>query len=205
MVNTIHTVRNAHIDLESQQCWFAVHVKTRHEKATAATLAGKGYEVFLPLYKASRNWAGRRGLVDLPLFQNYIFCRFEFNDRLPILKTPGVMHIVTYGSSPAPVDPHELEYLRKIVTSSLAAEPCTWFERGQKVKLVCGPLKQVEGIVVDVNNRSMLIVSITLLQRSVAVEIDPLWLHPSPSGSYGMVQSQVASNPAFASPQLSSK
>src|SRR5438309_1885473 len=84
--------------------WFAIHIRGRYEKSTAAILHDKGYEWFLPLYKCRRRWSDRSKELELPLFPGYLFCRFDLNDRLPILTTPGVLQIVGIGKTPIPVD-----------------------------------------------------------------------------------------------------
>lgn len=144
----------------------------RHESGVADHLQNKGYEWFLPLYKARRRWSDRIKEVDAPLFPGYLFCRFNPHNRLPILKTPGVTQIVGYNHVPVPVDEQEIEAIRRLVVSGLPNAPCAYLEIGSKVRIEVGALRGLEGILTEVKGKRRLILSITLLQRSVAVEID---------------------------------
>jgi transcription antitermination factor NusG len=152
--------------------WFALQVRMRHETAVADHLQGKGYEWFLPLYKARRRWSDRVKEVDSPLFPGYLFCRFNPHDRLPILKTPGVTQIVGYNHVPVPVDEQEIEAIRRLVASGVPNFPCAYLEVGTKVRIEAGALRGLEGILMDLKGKRRLVLSITILQRSVAVEID---------------------------------
>ena len=152
--------------------WFALDIRARHEKFVAAALFGKGFDVFLPQYRCKRRWSDRVKEVDAPLFPGYLFCRFNPNDRLPILKTPGVTQIVGYNHVPVPVDEHEITAVRRLVDSGVPNFPCAYLEVGSKVRIDAGALRGLEGILMDVKGKRRLVLSITLLQRSVAVEID---------------------------------
>jgi transcription antitermination factor NusG len=152
--------------------WFALQVRMRHEAGVADHLKGKGYEWFLPLYKARRRWSDRVKEVDAPLFPGYLFCRFNPYNRLPILKTPGVTQIVGYNHVPVPVDEEEIEAIRRLVASGVPNFPCAYLEVGSKVRIEAGALRGLEGILTELKGKRRLVLSITLLQRSVAVEID---------------------------------
>lgn len=152
--------------------WFALQVRMRHEVAVSDHLQGKGYEWFLPLYKSRRRWSDRIKEIDAPLFPGYLFCRLNPLDRLPILKTPGVTQIVGYNHVPVPVDEQEIAAIRTLVASRVPNYPCAYLEVGSKVRIDTGALRGLEGILTDVKGKQRLVLSITLLQRSVAVEID---------------------------------
>jgi len=158
--------------------WFALLVKSQHEKSVACALEGKGYEQFLPLYNVNRNWSDRLKQLTCPLFPGYVFCRFDVNCRLPILVTPGVLSVVGAGKVPLPVNDSEIEAIRSIVKSGLQAEPWPFLRVGQRVRIERGSLEGVEGILLAVKKPYRLIVSVTLLQRSVAVELDQDWATP---------------------------
>jgi len=144
----------------------------RHEMSVAEHLQGKSYEWFLPLYKARRRWSDRVKEVSSPLFPGYLFCRFNPHDRLPILKTPGVTQIVGYNHVPVPVDEHEIEAIRRLIASGLPNFPCAFLQVGSKVRIETGALRGLEGMLTELKGKRRLVLSITLLQRSVAVEID---------------------------------
>lgn len=159
--------------------WYAIHVRSRLVSVACATLCGKGYEVFLPVYRSRRKWSDRIKERELPLFPGYLFCRFDVNDRLvPIVTTPGVIGIVSAGKTPIPVDEEEIEAIRAILRSGLAAKPWPFLRIGSKVYLEAGPLAGLEGIVTSVGKVYRLVVSVSMLQRSVAVEIDREWARP---------------------------
>ena len=156
----------------AQYPWFALQVRTRHESGVADYLRGKGYEYFLPTYKARRRWSDRIKEISSPLFPGYLFCRFNPQARLPILKTPGVTQIVGYNHVPSPVDDQEIEAIRTLVGSGLPNYPYPFLEVGNRVRIQSGALRGLEGILLEVKGKRKLVLSIALLRRSVAVEID---------------------------------
>lgn len=152
--------------------WYALQVRVRREMNVADYLEGKGYEWFLPQYKCRRRWSDRIKEVETPLFPGYLFCRFNAEDRLPILTTPGVIQIVGYNRVPVPVDEHEIHGIRTLVASGLPSQPWSFFTIGEKVRIESGPLAGLEGILTDFKGNHRLVLAVTLLQRAVAVEID---------------------------------
>jgi len=162
----------------AQDLWYAVNVRTRSESMVAANLRYKGYEPFVPTYRTSKRWSDRVKVVDMPLFPGYLFCRFDVRKRLPILITPGVNHIVGIGKAPEPITDIEVEAIRTVVQSGLVYEPYPYLTVGQKVRVECGALYGLTGLVTEVKNRSRLVISVNLLMRSVAVEIDRTWVEP---------------------------
>jgi transcription antitermination factor NusG len=158
--------------------WYALQVRPRFEKVIASMLLYKGYEGFLPLYRKRSRWSDRIKEIQFPLFPGYLFCRFDINKRLPILVTPGVMHVVGIGKTPHPVDEAEIAALQAVVISGLQAEPRSYLTAGQKVRIEIGPLAGVEGILVAIKGAKRLVLSVNLLQRSVSVEIDESWVVP---------------------------
>jgi transcription antitermination factor NusG len=158
--------------------WYALQIQSKLAGLASATLCGKGYETFLPLYRSSHRWSDRVKQLDLPLFPGYLFCRFDVGRRLPILTTPGVISVVGAGKTPISVDEEEIEAVRAILRSGLAAQPWPFLGVGSKVYIEHGPLTGVEGIVTNTDKVYRLVVSVSLLQRSVAVEIDREWARP---------------------------
>jgi transcription antitermination factor NusG len=161
--------------------WYALQIQSRLSNIASATLRGKGYEEFLPLYRSCRQWSDRVKQMELPLFPGYLFCRFDPNIRLaPVLTTPGVVSILGAGKTPIPVAEKEIEAVRRIVASGLRAEPWAAMGIGSRIEIARGPLAGLEGVVTGEGKSKSwrLVVSITLLQRSVAVEIDRGWARP---------------------------
>ena len=167
--------------LDPRKCelpWFALQVRARHEMGVASFLEAKGYEQFVPLYKNRRRWSDRIKVVEAPLFPGYLFCRFDPLYRLPILKTPGVMQIVGYNRIPTPIDETEIQAIQTLVGSGLPTHPWPFLTVGERVRIESGSLCGLEGIVVKLKQNHRLVVSVTLLRRSVAVEIDSALVEP---------------------------
>ena len=162
----------------SSQSWFALRVKSRCEKAVAAMAHSKGFEEFLPVYRCRRTWSDRLKSVELPLFPGYVFCRLDPLHRLPLLTTPGVLHLVGIGRTPIPIDEGEIASIRIAVQSGLSIEPWTFLECGQRVRLEKGPLAGLEGIFTGDSNEERVVVSVSLLKRSMAVTIKRKWVTP---------------------------
>ncbi len=158
--------------------WFALRVKSRCEKVVATIARNKGFEEFLPLYESRRRWSDRLKAIELPLFPGYIFCRLDPEHRLPLLTIPGVLHFVGFGKIPAPIEDTEVAAIQTAVRSGLSTEPWPFLEVGQRVRLEDGPLAGLEGILVGTSTRERIVVSVTLLKRSVAVAIEPHWANP---------------------------
>jgi len=162
--------------------WFALRVKARSEKTVAAIAREKGYEEFLPVYQCHRRWSDRVKLVELPLFPGYVLCRLEAENRLPLLKIPDVLHFVSIGRNPIPVEDTDIEAIQTALRSGLSAQPCPYLEVGQRVRLEQGPLAGLEGILAGVKDQKRIVVSVTLLRKSFAVEIDRQWVRAAQSG-----------------------
>ena len=156
--------------------WFAVRVKSNYEKPVSAMLRGKGFEEFLPTYRAKRQWSDRIKVLDLPLFPGYLFCRIDLSRRLPLLTTPGFLYLVGKGMTPEPVDEAEVTAIQTVVSSGLPAMPWPAVVVGQKVRLARGPLRGIEGVVAKIADENRIYVNATLLQRSISVQVDSDWV-----------------------------
>jgi transcription antitermination factor NusG len=163
---------------EVRERWFALRVQSRCEKVVAAIARNKGFEEFLPLQQGCRRWSDRLKAIDLPLFPGYLFCRLDPQRRLPLLTIPGVLHFVGIGKIPSPIEDGEIAAIQTAVGSGILTEPWPFLEAGQRVRLEDGPLTGLEGILVETRNRQRVVVSVTLLKRSVAVAIERHWATP---------------------------
>jgi transcription antitermination factor NusG len=177
--------------ISSQLPWFALQVRSQREGSVADHLDGKGYELFLPLYKCRKRWSDRVKEVEAPLFPGYLFCRFDPYDRLPVLKTPWVLQIVGFNNAPAPVDEEEISAVRTLVSSGVPTQPWPFVEIGDRVRIEGGPFHGVVGILSQFKDHRRLVVSITLLQRSVAVEIDSAMVTPQRAMRHNCINSLV--------------
>jgi transcription antitermination factor NusG len=158
--------------------WYAVRVRSKCEFLANQILENKGFETFLPTYTSKRIWSDRVKHLSLPLYPGYVFCRFEFEHRLPVLQSHGVVDVVNDGRRGLSIPEHELSAVRRIVESDLKVAPWPFLQVGQHVEVHRGPLQGVEGILLAQKKNYRLVVSITLLQRSVNVEIEGDWVRP---------------------------
>ena len=152
--------------------WFALSVTVRHEKVVSQLLRNKGFEVFLPLYTRRHRYERRVRAFELPLLPGYVFCRTDLSTRAPIVTTPGVLRIVGAGKTPIPVDRDEIRYLQKAAEAGAAMAPHAFWQSGQRGRIVRGPLTGIEGTVIEAKHCMRLVLSVSLLQRSVLLEID---------------------------------
>jgi transcription antitermination factor NusG len=156
--------------------WYAIRVRPNYEKPVAAALRGKGLQEFLPLIRSKRQWSDRVKIMDLPLFPGYLFCRLNLEARLPLLTTPGFLYLVGVGKNPEPVDETEIAGIQAVLRSGLTVTPWPNLVVGQKVRLKHGPLRGLDGVLTRIANRHRIYVSVTLLKRSISVEVDPEWV-----------------------------
>jgi len=152
--------------------WFAIHTRHQHEKVAAHTLACKGFEVFLPLYTTGRQWSDRTKEVSLPLFPNYLFLRGGMDRRLSILTTPGVHNLVAFAGVPAIIPDAEIDGVRQAIATRTRVNPHPFLKNGDWVRVKCGPLEGIEGILVRAQSHYRLVLSVELLAKSVAVEVE---------------------------------
>jgi transcription antitermination factor NusG len=163
--------------------WYALRVRPNYEKPVAAALRGKGFQEFLPLIRSKRQWSDRVKIMDLPLFPGYLFCRLNLDERLPLLTTPGFLYLVGVGKNPEPVDDAEIAGIQSVLRSGLTVTPWPNLVVGQKVRLMHGPLRGLDGVLTRIANRHRIYVSVTLLKRSISVEVDPEWVQPMSTDS----------------------
>lgn len=162
----------ANEELHAQMAWFAIYTQHQHEKTVANLLSNKNFEVFLPLYAARHKWTDRTKQLLLPLFPSYVFVRTCLRERVEILRTPGVYQFVGFGGVPHPIPEDEIQVVQRAIEHSLAIEPHAYLHCGDRVRVKSGPLVSSEGILVRIKNQFRLVLSIELLNRSVAVEVE---------------------------------
>ena len=151
--------------------WYALYVRSRHEKTVESSLRGKGYSAFSPFYRTKHKRVDRITEIEVALFPGYVFCQFDSKKRLPIVVTPGVVGVVGRGNRPEPVEDTEIASIRTVALAGRPVQPWPFLRLGQRVRLQSGPLTGVEGIFLRVKDECHLILSITLLQRAISVVI----------------------------------
>lgn len=156
--------------------WYAIRTRSNHENTAATALEAKGYEVYLPTLRTRRRWSDRVVESDKPLFPGYVFSRFDRLQRLPVMTTPGVVSIIAFGSEPIPVPEREIHAIQTIARSGLPTEACSHLAEGQVIRIAYGSLQGLSGILMKSKSKWRLVVSVTLLHRSIAVEIDRDWI-----------------------------
>jgi transcription antitermination factor NusG len=159
-------------DVCALSAWHVLYTRHQHEKVVARALSDKGFEVFLPLYSATRRWKDRYKELLLPLFPCYAFLNGKLERRLDIVTTPGVHMLVTSAGLPAVVPEEEIQAVRRLVETGQRVEPHPFLNAGNRVRVKCGPIRGVEGILVRQKNLFRLVVSVEILGRSAAVEVD---------------------------------
>lgn len=132
----------------------------------------------MPTYHDSRRWSDRVQILKRPLFAGYVFCRFPPDLKVPILRTPGVRSIVSFGREMLPVPDEDIERVRRMLNSGAAIEPWPFLKAGQRVRVQSGPLSGLEGILVELRNSFRVVVGMELLQRSVAVQLNRAQICP---------------------------
>ena len=153
-------------------------MRPNFEQTVLRALMGKGYEAFLPTYQELRQRTDRVKAIAVPLFPGYIFCRADLRQRLPILTIPAVRDIVGLAGVPTTIDEEEIEKVRLLVSSRLPLTRCGFLKCGQKVVVERGPLAGLEGILSEIKGKHRVVVSISMLQRSVAAEVMDDWIRP---------------------------
>jgi transcription antitermination factor NusG len=165
-------LNNGEVASVAQPRWYAVYTCANHETRVADQFAGRGVEHFLPQYESVRRWKDRRVRLRLPLFPGYLFVHMVAQERLRVLQVPGVVRLVGFNGSPAPMPEEDLEKVREFLGQGLRAEPHPYLQAGRRARVVRGPLSGMEGIILRRKNRSRLVLSFDLIQRSMAIEID---------------------------------
>jgi transcription antitermination factor NusG len=171
--------------------WFAIQVRPNAECAALAGLRSKGYETYLPTYYCARQWSDRVKKLRLPLFTGYVFCKFSSAATAPIVTTLGVVRVLGVGGTPIPVDDSEIASLQTIeAATGVRSYPWPQLEVGDQVCIGVGPLRGLVGVLQLVKGESTLIVSVSLLHRAVAVEMQADWIAPLESRAFYRTKSE---------------
>jgi transcription antitermination factor NusG len=162
----------------TQTPWYAAYTFAKHEKRVVQQLDERRIQSFLPTYRSVRRWKDRKKVLELPLFPSYVFVQMSAHSRLQILSLPGVLGLVCFQGKPAPVDSVEIENLLQGLTDRTMVQPHPYLKAGRRVRIRSGSLAGVEGVLVRKRDCTRVVLSISLLQRSVSVDIDEADVEP---------------------------
>jgi transcription antitermination factor NusG len=160
--------------------WYAAHTSANRERRVAEQLQLRQIDHFLPLYSSVRRWKDRQVELDLPLFAGYVFVRLALRDRLQVLEVPGVARLVGFSGRPAALPDEEIAALRRSVGCGMRAAPHPFLTVGRRVRILAGPLAGQEGILLRGKGNWRVVLSVQLIQRSIAVEVDTASLETVP-------------------------
>jgi transcription antitermination factor NusG len=159
-------------NLEQAAHWYAIYTCSRHEKVVANQLGQRQIETFLPLYRSWHRWKDRRKQVELALFPSYVFVRIARHQQLRVLQVPGVVTLVSFHGKPESLPEREIDALRSGLEGGLHVEPHPYLQVGQKVRVLRGPMAGTEGILSRKKEKFRVVISIDVLMRSIAIEVD---------------------------------
>ena len=165
-------------DMLEQSCWYALHTRSRHEKVVRDQLDAKGITNLLPLWHKRSVWKDRIKMVEVPLFSGYIFGHFPLKHKLEVLQTVGIVRIVGLNGYPLPVPNEQIEAVQTMIVQHLHYDPHPFLQEGMRVRVKRGILRGAEGILVAKKQHYRLVISVDLIQKSVAVDIDSADVEP---------------------------
>jgi len=157
---------------QTEPHWYAAYTSANHEKRVAEQFGIRSVEYYLPVYSSVRRWKDRRVTLQLPLFPSYVFVRLALCDRLRILRIPGVVRLVGFDGAPTALPDSEIECLRSGLEGGNRVEPHPYLRVGRRVQVKSGPMEGMQGILLKRKSKFRVVLSIELIQRSIAVEID---------------------------------
>ena len=152
--------------------WYAAYTNANHEKRVSEQLGVRNVEHFLPLYASLRRWKDRRVMLELPLFPGYVFVRTALQNQMQVLQVPGVARLVGFDGAPAALPEDEIETLRTSLGNKVRAGPHPYLTTGRRVRVQAGPLAGLTGILLRRKSGTRLVITVDLIQRSVAVEVN---------------------------------
>jgi transcription antitermination factor NusG len=151
--------------------WYAIYTRHQHEKMVAQILTSKGFNTFLPLYATTHKWKDRTKTLSLPLFPCYVFLKGDIDRRLQIVTTPGISGLVSSGGQPAAIPNAEIEAIQRVIESGTQVEAHPFLKCGNRVRVKCGPLAGIEGILVRKKSVSRLVLTVEILGTAAAIEV----------------------------------
>ena len=171
---------DTNIQLQSLE-WYAVHTRSRHEQTVYDRLMCKSIHTFLPKIEVWSKRKDREKRIQVPMFRGYVFIKANLENRLwlSVLQTPGVARIISSNGKPVPIPEKQIASVQTVLEKDTVVSPYPYLNEGQRVRIVAGPLKGIEGILLRFkSNKQRLILSVDLLQQSICVEMDTIEVEP---------------------------
>lgn len=173
MIEMAANSESVEVPTPNVQCsWYALYTCARHERRVAEQIERRRFSCYLPLYRSVRRWKDRRKELELALFPGYVFVHMPLSSKVQVLEVPGAVRLVSFNGQPAVLPAEEIETLRNRLSGEARVEPHPYLRVGRKVRVLSGPFRGLEGILVRRKDRSRLVFSIDLIQRSLAIEVD---------------------------------
>jgi transcription antitermination factor NusG len=179
-------------NVQTDALWYAGYTAARHEKRVAEHFAQRGVEHFLPLYETIHRWNNGRHRVQLPLFPGYIFVRIALQERLRVLEVPGFVRLVGFNSLPVPLPEADINRMKEALNKGVLAEPYPYLTVGTRVEIRNGPLQGMTGILLRRQNKCRVVISVDLIMRSMAVEVEASDVVPMRSSTLNAIQGAAA-------------
>ena len=151
--------------------WIAVYTKSRHEQIVVNELNKKNIESYCPMFKERRQWSDRKKWVHFPLFRSYVFANIEINENIYVLQTIGVNKIVKFQEKISIIPDQVIDNIKNIIEGGYSVEQTDYFIKGDEVRVVSGPLKGLDGVVLDLRGANKIIIKIESIQQAFSVEI----------------------------------
>ena len=159
--------------------WYAIYTCANRERRVACEMEARGVENFLPVYHSQRRWKDRRVNLELPLFPGYVFARLALREKLRVLQIAGVAHMVSFSGQPAALPDEQINTLRDALNRQARVEPHPFLQVGRRVRITSGPFAGLEGILTRRKSQLRVVVSLELIQRSIAAEVDAADIEPT--------------------------
>ena len=177
--------------VQNEMLWYAGYTASRHEKRVAEHFAQRGVEHFLPLYETIHRWNNGRHRVQLPLFPGYVFVHIALRDRMRVIEVPGFVRLVGFNSLPCPLPEVDINRVKEALNKGVVAEPYPYLTVGTRVGVRNGPLQGMTGILLRRQNKCRVVISVDLIMRSMAVEVEAADVVPIGTSALSALQDAV--------------
>jgi transcription antitermination factor NusG len=165
---------------EIEPAWYALYTRSRFEKKLLSELNDRSIEVFLPMREVLSRWKDRKKKVWFPLFPGYIFVRHVNTsaNRVRVLSVPGAVQFIGFGGRPTPIPDEQIAGVRRFLESDLSVDPYPYLKVGRRVEVIAGPLKGIQGKLVQKKGRFRFVLQVDLIRQAISVEIDASDVRP---------------------------